>query len=200
MKKSTIYTAAILSVITLFSCSKDDDTPEIINEEEVISKVVLTLTNNADLEDIVTYTYEDHDGVGGEAPETTVSGPLSLNSTYKGSIEFHGAHEHEGEEHEGEEEEEAEDITSDIKDEGKEHEVFYTFSDDNSGITVTKKSEDDKDINDNPIGLKPEFKTTNAINTTLTVTLIHLPIKPNTGLESAGGSTDVKTDFNITVQ
>ena len=34
----------------------------------------------------------------------------------------------------------------------------------------------------------------------LTVTLRHEPVKPNDGLDSAGGETDIATSFDVTIE
>ena len=70
--------------ITLFTllfvaCSSDDDAaPEPVNEEEVITTMIVTLNGP----DQVVLTYQDLDGDGPDAETLTVSGALSANTTY----------------------------------------------------------------------------------------------------------------------
>ena len=72
-----------LFTVALISCSKDDDSPEPITEEEVITtlRVVLNPGN-------ITLQSQDLDGEGPNPPTVTVSGSLSANTTYNGSVSF----------------------------------------------------------------------------------------------------------------
>ena len=75
--------------ITLFTllfvaCSSDDDAaPEPVNEEEVITTMIVTLSNGPDQ---VVLTFQDLDGDGPDAETLTVSGALTANTTYDGAI------------------------------------------------------------------------------------------------------------------
>lgn len=181
----TIKLIAILfiSSISLSSCSEDhDDDHDYGSEEELITTVTYTLTNGSD---IVTLKFQDLDGEGGSDGTNTVSGPLTANTVYTGSIQLLN-----------ETESPAENITVEVEEEGDEHEFFYSSM--ATGVSVAKT---DTDVNGNPIGIETSLTTTNAGSGTLSIILKHEPTKPNSGLSAdAGGSTDVEVTFNITVQ
>ena len=173
--------------ITLFTllfvaCSSDDDAaPEPVNEEEVITTMIVTLNGP----DSVVLTYQDLDGDGPDAETLTVSGPLTANTTYDGSIRLLN-----------ESEEEVEEITEEIEEEDDEHQFFYTVG---TGLDVTYAYADE-DENGNPVGLAFTLTTGAASSGALTITLRHEPNKPNTGLEDAEGSTDIEKSFDLEVQ
>ena len=52
----------------------------------------------------------------------------------------------------------------------------------------------------NPLGLSFILTTSGASSGELTFTLRHEPNKPNSGLDNAGGETDIEITFNVTVQ
>ena len=74
MKKYIIYALLALPLI-IVSCSKDDnDTPEPVNEEEVITTMTVTLTPKEGFEaETVTLQTKDLDGDGPNAPVISVS-------------------------------------------------------------------------------------------------------------------------------
>jgi len=180
MKKSAFYA---LLTLAMLGCSDDDTTPEIINEDELITTVILTLT--PDSGDQVVLTTIDLDGDGPDEPVTTVVGSFSENTQYQGAVQFLN-----------ETEDPAEDITQEVIEEADEHQVFYTISD---GLNITTTYVDFDD-NDNPLGVQITLSTGAASEGSLTVTLRHEPVKPNDGLESAGGETDISTSFDVSIQ
>ena len=181
----TIKTSAFYALLTLamLGCSDDDTTPEIINEDELITTVILTLT--PDSGDQVVLTTIDLDGDGPDEPVTTVVGNLSENTQYQGAIQFLN-----------ETEDPAEDITQEVIEEADEHQVFYTISE---GLNIQTTYED-QDSQGNPLGVQITLFTGAASEGSLTVTLRHEPVKPNDGLESAGGETDISTSFDVSIQ
>ncbi|MEP0212293.1 MAG: type 1 periplasmic binding fold superfamily protein [Cellulophaga sp.] len=172
------------SSIALISCSDDDDTPEAVNEEEVITTVIVKLTPEAG-GTAVTLMSKDNDGADGpDAPVVTVEN-LAANTTYNGTITLLN-----------ETDSPAEDITLEVKEEGDEHQFFYTVSGAISGTEYT-----DMDENGNPVGLEFKVTTGDAGAATLRVTLRHEPKKPNDGTTAdAGGATDVEQTFSLTVE
>ena len=182
---NTIKLLAILfiSSLTLSSCSDDhDDDHDNDHDEELITTITYTLTNG---NDVVTLNFQDLDGEGGSPGTYTVSGPLTANTTYLGEIKLLN-----------ETESPADDITTEVRTEGDEHEFFYTTT--VSGLSITKT---DIDANGNPLGIETNLTTGAAGNGTLTIVLKHQPTKPNNGnATSAGGSTDVEISFNIVIQ
>lgn len=182
--KNFKYTIAIL-FLTLFivSCDSDDDTPEIINEEELITTVIVTLSDG---ENTVTLTSRDLDGDGPNPPEMEVSGNLSAETTYTGSIQFLN-----------ELESPADNITLEVQEEDEDHQVFY-ISGGELDITTTYL---DFDPNGNPLGTAFLIESGAVSSGTLNVTLRHLLQKPNDGtLADAGGDTDASVTFGLTVE
>ena len=183
-----IFKYALLAIPFLyFSCSDDDDNdnvPEPINEEEVITTMTVTLTPESG--DVVVLQTRDLDGEDGEDPDVNVSGPLQTGMFYYGSIQWLN-----------EMEDEPEDITLEIIEEADEHQVFFDVSDGlDMIITYT-----DVDSNDYPVGTQFGLHSGPAGSGSLTITLIHEPDKPNDGtVESAGGSIDIQTSFDIVVE
>ncbi|WP_439131211.1 type 1 periplasmic binding fold superfamily protein [Polaribacter sp.] len=185
MKISNTYTITkllailFISVLSFTSCEDEHDDHHHDHEEELITTVNYTLTNG---NDIVTLTFSDPDGEGGNDGTYNISGPLTANTTYTGIVELLN-----------ESESPAEDITEEVKTEGDEHEFFYSTN----IATITKT---DEDADGNPLGIETSVVTGNAGSGSITVVLIHEPTKPNTGLANAGGSRDVEVTFNVTIQ
>ncbi|MGJ8685465.1 MAG: type 1 periplasmic binding fold superfamily protein [Nonlabens sp.] len=183
--KTTIKTLAILSTLSFFASCSDDDAPQVINEEEVITTVEYTLTNTADATNVVVYKSVDADGDGPNPPIVTTTGVLMANSSYMGSVQFLN-----------EAESPAENITEEVEGESDEHEVFYIAS-----IPDVMIAKDDVDVNGNPLGVMTTFQTGAVSTGNLTVVLRHEPMKPNDGsLSNAGGETDVQVVFDLTIQ
>jgi hypothetical protein len=183
MKTIKLLSVLFIATLTFTSCSEDhDDDHDHGSEEELITTVNYTLTNGSD---VVTLTFSDADGEGGNDGTYSVSGPLTSNTTYTGVIELLN-----------ETDSPAEDITEEVIAEADEHEFFYTSS--VSGLTIEKT---DTDSNGNPLGIETSLTTGSNGAGTLTIILKHEPTKPNNGTASnAGGSTDVEVIFNVTVQ
>ena len=180
--------ALLASTLIFASCSDDDDnTPDPVNEEEVITTLIVSLEmiNGQSGSDTVVMQYQDLDGDGPDAATVTVSGPLSDNTSYNGSIVLLN-----------ETESPAENITEEIEEEDDEHQFFYTVG---SGLDVaTEYANFDGD--GNPLGTMFVLNVGSASSGGLTFTLRHEPNKPNTGLENAGGSTDIEVTFDVTVE
>lgn len=182
----TIKLLAILfiSALTFTACSEDDhdDHDDHDHEEEVITTLNYTLTNGSD---VVTLSFSDPDGEGGNEGTYSISGPLKANSTYTGAIELLN-----------ETESPAEDITEEIEEEDDEHEFFFTST--VAGLAITKT---DVDGNGNPLGLETSLTSGAAGSGSITIVLKHEPTKPNDGTSTgAGGSTDLEVTFNVTVE
>ena len=175
--------ALLASTLIFASCSDDDDNaPDPVNEEEVITTLTVTLDSGSDT---VVMQYQDLDGDGPDAATVTVSGPLSDNTSYNGSIVLLN-----------ETESPAENVTEEIEEEDDEHQFFYTVG---SGLDVdTEYANFDGD--GNPLGTMFVLNTGIPSSGGLTFTLRHEPNKPNTGLENAGGSTDIEVTFDVTVE
>ena len=185
MKKVKFLTISIFAIALFASCS-DDDVPEVINGEEVITTLRVTLI---DYDVIgpprqVVMQYQDLDGDGPDAGTVTVSGPLRANTSYDGSIVLLN-----------ETEDPAENVTEEIEEEDLDHQFFYTVG---SGLDVTT-AYTSFDSAGNELGLTFLLNTAGASSGGLTFTLRHEPNKPNTGLADAGGETDIEVTFNVAV-
>jgi hypothetical protein len=179
-----IFKYALLASTLIFaSCSDDDDnTPDPVNEEEIITTMTITLDSGSDQ---VELQFQDLDGDGPDPATVTVSGPLNANTVYDGSIILLN-----------ETEMPAENITEEVEEEDDEHQFFYTVG---SGLAAqTEYANFDGD--GNPLGTVFILTTGAASSGSLTFTLRHEPNKPNSGLEDAGGSTDIEVSFDLVVE
>jgi len=182
--KNVKFLSVVLFVSLLFTACSDDDTPEPVNEEEVITTLTVTLTPNGGGTPITLQT-RDLDGDGPNVPVVTVSGDLATGVTYNGVIVLLN-----------ETETPAEDITQEVEGEDEEHQFFYTVG---SGLDVTT-AYTNFDGNGNPLGTEFTLTVGAVSSGALTFTLRHEPTKPNTGLSDAGGETDIEATFNLTIQ
>lgn len=127
-----------LPLLTFWGCEDDPTNPQNGNEQELITTVTLTLTENG-TSNTVTATFRDLDGDGGAAP-TIGTLTLKAGSTYTGRIELLD-----------ESKNPATDITAEVEEEADAHQFFYTPQGELAGrLTV---SITDKDGNNLPLGL-----------------------------------------------
>ncbi|NIJ45516.1 hypothetical protein FHR24_001984 [Wenyingzhuangia heitensis] len=195
--------AALVIASSIVSCEKDD--PVIPNEPELIANVTLTLTPEAGGEDVVFHWHDENgDGVVDDSEKT--EGSLDSNTVYTTVISLNGEdedhHEEEEEEHEEEGEEHdhehGDDIDAEVKEEGTEHQFFYTHQID--GLTVLYT---DKDENGKPIGLETTFTTGESYTGgAVKIVLRHEPNKfaegvANGDVTNAGGENDVDITFDL---
>lgn len=184
MKTIKILSLLLLGGVFLMSCSSDDNNPEPVNEEELITTMTVTLTPQGG-GTAITLESRDLDGDGPNAPEITVSGNLSANTSYDGVIVLLN-----------ETETPAEDITAEVAQEAEEHQFIFSTT---GAILAVDYS--DADSNGNPVGIVFTMETGDAGAGTITITLRHEPTKPNDGtLAGAGGETDIAQTFNVTVE
>ena len=185
MKFMKTYMIALIAGVIAISCSSDDDnTPVVINEEEVITTVRVQLTN-ATVPDVTLQSVDSDGDDGPNAPVITIVGEIMANTTYAGTVTFLN-----------ETEDPAEDITEEVEEEDDEHQVFFTSA---AGLNVTT-TYGNFDDDGNPLGTEFTLTTGDASTGNFTVTLRHEPTKPNTGLANAGGETDVEVTFNVEVE
>ena len=182
--KNLYFLATVLFTLLLASCSKDNETPEVVNEEELITTLTVTLVPESGGNSIV-LTTRDLDGDGPNEPVITISSNLTAGVTYIGSIELLD-----------ETKSPAENITEEVEEEADEHQFFYTIG---SGLDVTATTTN-LDSEGNLLGTEFELTANAASSGSLTFTLRHEPTKPNDGLRSAGGETDIEATFAITVE
>ena len=184
MKTVKFLSTTIFATALIFSCSSDDEsTPEPVLEEEVITTMTITLQADGQA-DVILQT-QDLDGDGPNLPVVTVSGDLSSNTNYSGSIILLN-----------ETEDPAENMTLEIEEEDLAHQFFYSVG---SGLDA-ETDYNDADSEGNPLGLDFVLSANSASSGTITFTLRHEPNKPNMGLEDAGGETDIEATFNVSIQ
>ena len=189
MKTLKNLSILFISALVFTACSNDDDNPEPVNEEEVITTLTATLTPVGVGPSIILQT-RDLDGDGPNDPVVSESGALAANTTYNGTLELLN-----------ETESPAESINVEIEEEDDEHQFFFQVT--NSLATFAYE---DFDGDSNPVGLEFTVTTGAATGTgTLTITLRHEPNKNAAGVSegditNAGGETDIQAVFNITVE
>ncbi len=186
MKKiNLLLVMGVCSMLFITSCKKDD--PIIENEEELITTLIYTLTQEAGGDSVV-LSFEDLDGDGAITPIIT-GGTLGANTIYNGSLQLLN-----------ESVNPAEDITVEVQEEAEEHQFF--FQNNISGLSIAYTDEDE---NGHPIGLSSKITTTGSGSGTITVTLRHEPIKTAAGVSNgditnADGATDIEVTFDVVVQ
>lgn len=175
----TIVPAFILFVFfTLTGCSPDE--PEVINEPEVITHVNLIVTDPSGGKQTAIWT---ETGISGDTPIKLTSG---LN--YQASLQFWNRSDLSN----------PEEITTEIKEEVDEHQVFYETS--GIKIDITSASSDLKDSDGVPLLLNTTWKGTATGSGTVRVWLIHQPVsKTATTRTGLGGETDVEVNFQVSV-
>jgi hypothetical protein len=180
-----LFTAVLL--FGMNSCKKDKLRP--INQEELITTVIMTLIDSISGSDTVRLSFSDLDGEGGSSP-VIVAENFSNNTTYQGSIsvldesQFPTAV-----------------ITGEILEEGTDHQFFIQPT---PGSLLTYFKYLDADINGKPIGLIFRLRTGGAGSGNLSLILRHEPDKDGAGVSdgdvtNAAGETDVEITFPITV-
>ena len=185
MKNLKSILAITILAITFTACSNDDDgNPIPVNEEEVITTLIATLSSTAGN---ITMTSRDLDGDGPDAPVINVSSALAANTTYTGSLDLLN-----------ETEDPAESITAEIEEEDDEHQFFFSSA-------LVSAVYADMDGDGNPVGLAFTLTTGDAGTGNLTITLRHEPAKDAEGVSdgniaNAGGETDLSVTFPISVE
>ncbi len=184
MKKVKTY-LPILALSGLFfaSCS-DDDAPEPVNEEEVITTMTITLTPQGGGTAVILES-RDLDGDGPNPPVVTVSGNLMTSTSYNGVIVLLN-----------ETETPAENITEEVEEEAEDHQFFFTIG----GSLSASTSYTSFDGSGNPLGTEFVLEARDASVGTFGVTLRHDLKKPNDGtLADAGGETDIAQTFDLPI-
>ncbi len=184
MKTSKIFTLLMFAGTLMNSCSDDDPAPEPINEEEIITTFTATFVPQGGGANI-TLQSRDLDGDGPNAPVVTVSGDFLSNTVYNGTLVLLN-----------ETETPAENITDEVEAEDEEHQFFFSIG---GGLDATTEYAN-FDSNGNPLGTEFTLSAGAASSGSLGFTLRHEPIKPNTGLNDAGGETDIAVTFSVTIQ
>ena len=195
MKKVFFYASLALLFVTT-SCS-DNDEPAVVNEEEVITKVTIQVTNLSDNStSIYTFGVEAHDHSDDDHADDDdhtdgdhMEIELASNSSYL--FEFKLLNDTDPNN--------VENVTLEVIDEADSHQVFYEILD--SSISIEAADDDTFDSNSNPIMLKTIWTTTTATVADVEAFLLHEPTsKTGTTRDDFGGSADVEIDFEAHVE
>jgi hypothetical protein len=186
-------TILLCLAIFVLGCSKDSE-PEHIHEEEVITRVTLSVKKEGSSTPVLYTWNDDHDEEdhSGEEDHDEEESQLKLdsNSTYEVEVSFYNASNPSN----------IEDITEEVQEEADEHQVFYEIIG-MSGMSIMAASGDTKDSNGSAVLLKTVWKTTAVTKGEVRVYLIHEPTsKTGSTRTDFGGETDVKVDFHVDVQ
>jgi hypothetical protein len=186
-------TAKLLLLLPLFATGAfltgcDNEDPDPVNEEELITTVTLTLTPQGGGDPVV-FQFKDPDGIGGAAPVVSVD-TLAPGTAYAGALTLLN-----------ESVNPAEDIGDEVEEEGEEHQFFFQVS---AGLELTF-TYNDQDAGGTPLGLKTNWTTGAAGTGTLKIILRHEPNKSAAGvadgdITQAGGETDVEVEWPVVIQ
>ena len=169
----------LLASTVIYSCSKGDDDPEEVNEQEVINRVSIVLSDGSTSQ---TVTWNE----GSTPPAIT----LDVDKTYTASIYFYDASDPT----------DVEDITEEVIEEVDEHFILWEIAG-LSDFLITSAPTDYAGSDGIPINLITEWGTGGAESGNIKVTLIHEPAnKTGTTRSSIGGETDIELTFPTTVQ
>lgn len=181
-----LKTIVTLSTIVLVSCKKDKDLSPlpapVNNPPELITSVHLTFTDSSNTTLVKVFKFRDPDGDAGNPPVQKDTIKLSANKTYSLSITFWD-----------ETKTPNVDVTPEINEEAKDHQVFFNFS----GLTINQFYLD-KDANNNPLGLLNKWRTKNNGTGAVNVVLMH-QVGVKNGSQSSG-ETDASVNFPIIIQ
>ncbi len=163
------------------ACSDDGGT---INAEEVINTITLTFTPAGGGTPRVA-VWNDPDGDGGAAPTIDSIG-LVAGSTYTTTVRFQNTLETP-----------AEEITDEVRDEGDEHQVFFTGSAVNGPASnlpaaALTHTYGDQDVGGLPIGLTNTLAVGAGVGGDLILTLRHLPAVNGVAVKTAAAAMTVR--------
>ena len=168
---------AVLALLIFIQCKKDS--PEEINEEEVINRVTLSVTAS----DNTTTNYTWNNG------EAIPSISLTANATYAVSVHFFDASDAS----------DIEDITEEVIEEADEHFVFFEIA--TANVYISAASNDVVDNDGVSINLKTQWVTAEESSGTIRLYLIHeANNKAGSTRGVIGGATDVEISFPVTVE
>ncbi|MFI2743603.1 hypothetical protein ACG2LH_12745 [Zhouia sp. PK063] len=182
MKSIKFFIALAFTAVIFSSCSSDDSNPELVNEEEVITDVTITLTDNTG--NATTYTYTDPSYRTDSYVEPEIV--LEKGKTYTASMNFYN----------NSDPSDPETITDEIKDEKDDHFLQFAFT----GIDVSVARSDNDVIDDNgiKIGLITNWTGNATGEGSSTITLIHQPTTKDDTTDPKGSHTGGETDAEVT--
>ena len=171
----------ILLVLSVAACDSNEPDEEGAGEEELITRVVLTLVGGGET---ISAEADDPDGDGTNFQIDTIT--LQSGTTYTGSIDLF-------------DDVNGEDIGEEVAEEDDEHQFFYTPSGGIAGrVTVTITDTDGAGL---PVGLAFTLTVSNggAASGSLNVVLSHFDEEPKNGTDRSD-ETDVDVTVPVTIQ
>ncbi|MBL7890085.1 MAG: hypothetical protein JNL24_11045 [Bacteroidia bacterium] len=181
--------AMIIAGSIFTGCKKDEDTvptpPAPTNEGEVLTTFTLYFTDSANSANVVSATFRDPDGDGGNPFTQFDSIHLQANKTYYAQVVILN-----------ETASPADSISNEILEEANDHLFFYTVTGANAAVTIT-----DLDTNTPtplPLGLQTKWRTGAVSMGSTQIILKHQPgVKDGT---FTPGSTDIDLTFQTEIQ
>lgn len=191
---SSLFQYFFLAMLGFFvlSCGTDDP-PPLEEEEEIITKVDLVFTSSTG--QITLGSAIDPDGEGPQNLNATDQIVLTPNTDYTLSIMLLNTIANE-------------DITEEVKDEGEEHQFFFSWTEglfasptgngniDNPSDSVNYR---DTDTNGLPVGIESFWSTGDSNSGTFRVLLKHQPGSKTSSSNSGTGDTDIDLTWPILV-
>lgn len=191
MKNNMMKYALIAAIATVFfiACKKDEVITPTPVEQELITTLRLTVTNNEGFNK--TFIYKVENGFGSTTQGIVTKDDIVLASDKQYDVEVQLLNEKKTP---------AEDITEEVKAESNDH-LFLFQSVPAAGSGSITFSEGNKDGNGNAFNQKIKFKAGGAGTGAVTITLKHEPTdKAAATPDAAGGETDVEAVFNVKLQ
>ena len=190
MKRSALALAA--SSLVFSACNRDDEeTPAPVSEEETIT-VLFVKAIRVGSTDTLTFTYRPQ--AVGNLPVRIDTVKLASGENYTFNLELYD-----------ETKNPIDDITKEVREEGYEHQFFYTTTP--TGLINFPIANFDKDRDGRPVGLQVTGVNTNttAGTGTLEIELLHDLNKAAAGVDqgnqaNAAGSSDIKATFPVVLQ
>lgn len=185
-KMTNVMLAGILLVGLIAGCKKDNDqvpVPQpVINEQEVITTMMLSFVDSANTSNIRYATFRDPDGDGGASYDIFDTIILQPNKTWYTSITLLN-----------ETVSPADTISNEVLEEANDHLFCFSPSGTSAIVTIT-----DLDGNSLPIGLQSKWKTTSTGVGTMQIELKHQAGVKNGSCSP--GETDININFQVKVQ
>jgi hypothetical protein len=187
MRKHSFKFISVVVVLVLNSCNNKSKVaaPQIVNENEVITTLIVDLVDSSDISKKIRLKSTDLNP-GDNLPPTFEMPDLQDNKTYYGEILLLD-----------ESKTPADTISNAVAEEKEDHQFVYSTN--NLGFTVNYLNTD-IDANGYYVGLRPIIKTKNIAGqqVNLQVILYHLPgIKKASPAENVkNGSADIETIFS----
>ena len=178
--------------LTLTACSSGEPDGPGAGDEELITRVEITLTNADDAQDAVTIVASDPDGDGEGVTFSPAFISLRPGATYDGTIELRDTINDE-------------DITGEVAGEAEEHRFSYAFDPASAGsIELTDRESDYASVDDNggdyAVGLT--FRAAVAGSASgdgaLNARLYHFDDTPKTSNTATSDELDVDIEFPVT--